>query len=254
MKLRRMAAAAAALAASTVAGANEWNLSVTPYLWATDTGIGLTIVDRELVDATIPFADLLQDVQAVAQLRAEAMRGAHGLSLDLFTVELADHGDRIALPDPVSGELVLDSQVGMTILDLAGVYDPDGDGLGLSLTYGTRVLSLRADFDAEYTPAGEPVVAAAYDTDDRFVDGLVGLRYAGLLSGNWRYELAADLSAGDTDYTWSVAPAVGYRFGDSDQYTFTAGYRHMVVDFDTPATVDLDMALSGFLLGFRIQF
>lgn len=250
----RVTAAAVAMALSTTAGADDWKFTVTPYLWATDVGINLTIADQELVDAVIPFEDLLGDLKVVAQARAEAMRGEHGISLDLFTVRLADDNDVYTIPGGPGGTLTLDSETGMTILDVAGVYDADGDGFGLSLLYGTRIINQTSDIDAEYAPGSGATTMASYDANDTFVDALLGLRYVDQLPGNWHYEVAADLSAGDTDFTWSVAPSVGYTFGARDQYALTAGYRHMVIDFETHPPTDMDMTLKGFLLGFRITF
>ncbi len=56
---RRLIAALIALAASGPAAAEEWDFSVTPYVWATDVGMNVSVRDRTLVDATIPFEDLL---------------------------------------------------------------------------------------------------------------------------------------------------------------------------------------------------
>ena len=254
MNTRSLAAAILALAASGPACADDWNWSVTPYLWATDVGVDVDFADRELVNVTVPFEDLLEDLDTVTQIRAEAMRGAHGISLDLFNVELADDDDRMPLPGGMNGDLELDTQTGMTILDVAGVYDPQGDGSGISLLYGIRTINQRNTIDARLNIEGQEFATASYETDDSFVDGLIGLRYAGSLTGRWSYELAADFSTGGTDHTWSVAPAIGYTFGDNDQYRLTAGYRHMVVDFDTHEPTDMDMSLSGALVGFSFSF
>jgi hypothetical protein len=250
----RVIAAAVALTLSAVASADEWKMSVTPYLWATDVGIDLTVKDFELVDETIPFEDLLEDLETVAQVRFEAVRGEHGLAIDLFDVNLADDNDRMPLPDGSGGELVLDTQIGMTILDVAGVYDPEGDGNGLAFIYGARVINQREEIDAEIELGGESGGTTSYDADDTFVDGLIGVRYVKQLPGRFSYEMAADVSTGDTQLTWSVAPTIGYTFGTRDQYRLTAGYRKMVVDFNTAESVDMDMTLSGFLVGFRFAF
>ena len=249
----RVLAAAVALAACGNANADEWQWSVTPYVWATDVGFDVTVNDRELVDATIPFEDLLQDLDTAVMIRAEAMRGEHGIAADLFDVVLADES-RASLPGGSGDELSVDAEIGMTIFDLAGVYDAGGDGRGLSVLYGARVINQREDVDAAVTRGGGPGPRAAIDGRDTYVDALLGLRYAGDLPGRWSYELAADASTGDTELTWSVAPSLGYSFGENDRYRLSAGYRHMAVDFDTAPDVDLDMNLSGVLVGFRFAF
>jgi hypothetical protein len=250
----RILAAAVALAACGTASADEWKWSVTPYLWATDVGIDVTVRDQQLVDKTIPFEDLLEDLKTGTLFRADAMHGEHGIALDLFNVVIADDSGRVPLPGGSGAELSLDAEVGMTIFDLTGVYDPQGDGKGLSFQYGTRIINQREDIAADLTGGNVAGRSAKYDASNTYVDALFGARYAGNLPGRWSYEIAADLSTGGTDLTWSVSPSIGYTFGKQQQYRMTAGYRRMVVDFDTQPTVDLDMTLSGYLIGFRFAF
>jgi len=254
MRSRVLAAAIVALTASAPAAADEWKMSVTPYLWATDVGIDVSFADHDLVDVTLPFEDLLEDLETVAQLRFEATRGQHGVAIDLFDVTLADEGASVAIPDGSGDSLVLDTESGMTILDLTGIYNPKGDGTGMSYLYGMRVINQRNEIGASLVSGGETAAAATYDMDDTFNDALVGLRYAGNLPKNWSYEITADVSTGDTQLTWSVAPAIGYTFGDKDQFRVTAGYRHLEMDFETRDPIDMDETLTGLLIGFRYQF
>jgi hypothetical protein len=250
----RILAAAVALATCATARAEDWRLSVTPYVWATDVGIDVAVRDRQLVDATIPFEDLLGDLESAALIRAEAMRGEHGIAIDLFDVVVADDSGRVPLPGGSGAELSLDARIGMTIVDLTGVYDRGADGKGLSFVYGTRIINQREDIDARIVTGGLPGPTVARDADDTLVDGLVGLRYDGSLAGHWRYQLTADVSTGGTDLTWSLSPAIGYDFGERGQYRLTAGYRYLAIDFDDAPAVATDMTLSGFLVGFRFGF
>jgi hypothetical protein len=250
----RILAAAIALVASGGAAADEWQYSVTPYVWATDVGIDVALRDRSLVDETVPFEDLLEDLVSAAMLRAEAMRGAHGMAIDLFDVTLADDTGRVALPGGSGAEVALDAEIGLSLFDLEGVYDPEGDGLGLALLYGARVIDQREDVTAQVFTGDDLVASARKVADERYIDALVGLRYTGELGGRWGYELTADVSTGGTQMTWSAYPSFNYRFGDREQYAVTAGYRHLSVDFDTDPGIDSDMALSGYLVGFRFEF
>lgn len=249
----KLLAAAVALAVSGAASAEEWRWSVTPYVWATDIGIDGSVSDRA-VDATIPFKDLLEDLETVAQVRVEAMHGEHGIALDLFDVTLATENDRLPLPGGSGGDLVLDTQTGMTILDLTGVYDPKADGAGFSFLYGARVINQRSDIAGAIDIGGQAGPSFAYDSNDTFVDALVGVRRVGDLPGRFSYTLAADVSTGGTKLTWSVGPSIGYSFGDGGKYQITAGYRRMVMDFEATDAVDMDMTVSGVLVGFRFAF
>ena len=254
MNSRALSVTIVALMASAPAAADEWKMSVTPYLWATDVGLDVSYADQELVDVTVPFDYLVEDIETVAQVRFEAMRGRHGVAIDLFDVTLADEHARIAIPDGSGNSLLFDSESGMTIFDATGIYNPAGDGTGVSFLYGARVINQRNEMEATLIAGGEAAGTAAHDVEDTFTDALVGLRYAGHLPGNWSYEVTADVSTGGTELTWSVAPAIGLSFGERNQYHLTAGYRHLVMDFDTRNPVDMDMALSGLLVGFSYRF
>jgi hypothetical protein len=246
--------AAAALTACTAAQAEGWQWSVTPYLWATDTGVDVRVRDTTLVDTTIPFEDLLKDIKAVAQFRAEAMHGAHGLALDLFNVALSPETATVNVPGDSGAQATIDADIGMTIFDLTGVYDPRGDGKGLRFSYGARLISQREELDASLSMGGNAGPAAHYEADDTYLNALVGVRYTKQISARWSYTLNADIGTGGTDLTWSVGPYVGYSFGDEGQYRLIGGYRHLVVDFKDEAETDMELTLSGFLVGFRIAF
>jgi hypothetical protein len=246
--------AAILFSSAAAAGASDWTWSVTPYIWATDIGVDVALDDRQVVDKKIAFDDLLEDVDAVAQVHVEAQRGAHGVMLDLFDVRLSDDGSRVALPVPPGGEAVLSSETGMTILELGGLYDPRGDQQGFSLLYGTRILQQRADIDARFETGPATSITRTYEVKDTLYDGLLGIRYLRRFSPRWSWQTRIDASAGGTELTWSAGSTVSYTFGKNDRYSILAGYRRMVVDFDTDDAVDVDMTLSGLFTGLRVSF
>jgi hypothetical protein len=254
-RTQTLAAAVAALsfAAVSSAAASEWKWSVTPYAWATDVGIDVEVDDRQLVDETIAIEDLLEDLDTIAQVRLEAQKGAHGLFLDLFDVTLSDDAQTVALPSG-AGQATLAPEMGMTILDLGAIYDPRGDQQGFQLLYGARVINQRATIDARVDFADGTSRSRELEIDDTFVDALVGFRYLRRLGDRFSLQAQADVSKGGTELTWSAGPTLGYTFGASGRYTALAGYRRMVVDFDTAENVDAEMTLSGALVGLRIAF
>jgi len=246
--------AAIALATGGTAGAEErWVWTVEPYLWATDVGVDVAISNTEIVDVTIPFEDLLDDLERVVQIRAEARYNRYGISLDLFDVVMADSGDRVTLPGGSGNELVLDTEIGLTIFDCAGFYNLKGNGDGLSLLYGARVINQRNDLTAESQNGGVVLSTVRIDANDTLVDALVGVRYKHQM-GHWSYQLSADVSTGDTDLSWSVNPTVGYGFGNNHQNELVIGFERLVIDFDTGNSIDMDMTMSGPMLGWRFQF
>jgi hypothetical protein len=246
-----VAAATAAMAGS--GSAEEWQWAVTPYVWTTDLGMSLSVADRELVDTEIAFDDLVEKVDGAAMVRVEGIRGHHGMAFDLFNVELADT-PTVSLPNAPGTTLDFDIGVGMSILDATGVYDLNGSDEGFSVLYGARVIELRNDIDTILSNGGFAVGTRSFDSTDRFVDALVGFRLTRELPHNLSYEVAVDVSAGDTELTWSAGPTISYRFGEAHQYEVTGGYRMMDVNFETAEPVEADMSMSGLSVGFRINF
>lgn len=243
----------ALLVTGKAAQASEWRFSITPYAWATDVGVDARLDGRQVVDKKIPVSDLLDDLDLTVQMRVEAQRGEIGLGLDLFDVELSDETKGVALPQG-AGQADLKSDIGMTILDVTGVYDPKGDRRGFALVYGTRIIDERSTVDATFLPAPGVAVAQSYETSDTYVDGLLGLRYTKLLSRHWACQARADVSAGGTDYTYSAGPSISYAFGKFGQFGISAGYRYMKVDFEDQDGLDTKLTLSGALIGLRTSF
>jgi len=254
--MRALVATATMVCATTAVAesAEEWTWSVAPYLWATDVGVDVAISDNTVVDKTIAFEDLVDDLERVAQIRVEGRRGKHGVFLDLFDVELADSGDRMALPGDSGAELVLDAEIGLSILSLTGLYNPQADGGGFSLLYGTRLINLRNDIRAESQVDGMVLSSARVDSDETLADALVGVHYRRQLGKRWTYQLSADVSAGDTDLTWRVSPSIGYAVGENQRHLLLLGYERLVVDFADEDSIDMDMTMSGPVLAWRFTF
>ena len=240
--------------AAVSAGENGWKLSVTPYLWTTDVGADVELEDREIYDSTIAFTDLLEDIETVFQLRAEAQRGAHGITFDLFDVTLSEEESILALPPEAGSQAILDSEIGMTILEVGGLYDPHGDQQGFALLYGTRILAQRVEIGGRFELFPERTLTASHEAEETLVDGLLGARYVKRFSRHWSWHVRGDLSAGATELTWSAESGLEYTFGKDGRYTFMGGYRQMVVDFEDEGALDVEMTLDGFLGGFRVAF
>lgn len=246
-----------ALFCGAQAHASDWKWTVTPYIWATDVGADVSIDDRQVLDKKIAFTDLLEDVEAVAQVHVEAQRGAHGVMFDLFDVQLAGDDGPVSLPEgtaPAGTQARLSSEIGMTIAEIGGIYDPRGDQEGFSLVYGTRILDQRAEIGARFDFASGTTVNRDYEAGETLTDGLLGVRYTKRFSPRWSSQIRLDASAGGTELTWSAGSTLAYAFGTDGRYALTAGYRRMVVDFKSDDELDAEMTLSGFVAGLRVSF
>jgi len=252
----RGAAIAAALAFSSLAGASEpeWKWSITPYLWAANLGVDVSLGGRQVVNADIPVSDLIDDVDLTFQVHAEGQRGANGMLFDLFGIELSNSGKQVPLPPPATGNAVVNSDMGLTLFEAAGIFDPKGDQRGIQILYGTRVIDNRADIDAMVTVDPNPAIPQNYDVHDTLVDGLFGVRWLQPFGRGWAGSLRADASAGGTHFTWGASSAISYAFGKKRQYAVLAGYRRLEIEFKEDNDAQTDMTLDGFSVGFRFSF
>jgi hypothetical protein len=233
----------------------EWRFKVMPYAWTTSTGVDARMNDEQVVAADIPFSDLIEDLDTILQIRGEAQRGSLGFALDLFDVSLSDRTTGVALPPAAgAGEASLDSDLGMTILDVATFIDPQGDQQGLSFLGGVRLIDERATFTARVSPSESPTLVKTYETKETHVDALAGLRYVKRLTRHLSTRMQADVSTGGTDLTWSVNPSLNYLFGSDGRYAISAGYRRMDVDFEDQGPLDSTMKLTGLVFGLGTSF
>jgi hypothetical protein len=254
-RISRTAALLAAfvLGAAADVRAQGWNWNVTPYVWTTDVGVNVSLGGRPVVDKTIAFADLIKDLDMATQVRVEASRGRFGLMTDLFDVRLSTADQQLSLPMAGGAKAAFNSKISMTIVEAGATYSPQGAGRGLSLLFGSRMLSQRAAIDARFADAPESTTEH-HESNDFLVDALAGAQFDGRLSNRWGYRVRGDISAGGTKHTWSGGADLAYRLDRNGRYTATAGYRRMVVAFDSEQSINTDMTLSGLVAGVRVSF
>ncbi len=258
MQRTSIVAAIAAIAVfASPAAASDWKWSITPYIWATELNADIAVNDQQVASADVSFGDLLDKTDLALMIHFDGQKESHGLLLDLFYCALSDDGGTAPLPTPPGGTATAGAEFDLTLFDAAGIYNPRGDGEGVALLYGVRVLDHSTDIDATFDIGPGTVVTRSYDAGDTLVDALVGVRYIGRFSPRFHYNLRADVSGGGTKFTWNAMAGIGYSFGKSDRYALLAGYRYMDIDFDTEQdipTVNVDVAMSGAIVGFRFSF
>lgn len=247
--------AAASLAGT--AGASDWEWSVTPYVWATDVTADISINDRQVADMEIDFDDLADDLEFASQGHFEGRRGRHGVMLDVFYVHLADDDKSFPLPAPLAGQAVASGDLTLTIIDAGGIFNPRGDGEGLSVLYGGRMVDRDIELDARFPVAPGVTLTRGYAVSETLYDALLGARYVGRITPRWTYAAQADASTGGTELTWDALAAIGYSFSASGRYTLIAGYRTMDIEFEKDnalGKIDAEVTLSGFISGLKISF
>ncbi|MEJ2298660.1 MAG: hypothetical protein P8X94_09215 [Woeseiaceae bacterium] len=109
----------------------QW--SVTPYLWASDTTVDLTIRDTNIGGDDISFDDLLDVLDAAFMVHVEAGRGNWSAFLDITYLSTSDTTER-----PLA---TIDGDSEQTIIDAAVTYWPGGR---LLRRFARRALHVRA--------------------------------------------------------------------------------------------------------------
>ena len=232
---------------TAVPGANageNWQWSISPYIWATDISEDL-ILDGEVVGGgDTDFNDLVDNIETSLQLHFEGTRDRWGLFADINYVELSDSE---------TGEMELgrlDVDIQETLLEAGAIYRPGGRSGRLDLLFGTRVLAVGEDYILQI--ADQPPYGASID--ETYVDVLIGVRYLIPLSERWVVSLRGDVSAGGTDYIWTAQGLLGWRFGAKRNSAIFAGYRYRDMEYTKADVLEDKKTISGFGLGVRFGF
>jgi len=170
--------------ASQDSGKLGW--SITPYLWASDTSLDMTVTDSGIGGGTeIPFADLLDVLESAFQIHVEAGKGNWSGFGDLTYIETSDTISR-----PL---LIIDTSNKQKVLDAAVAYWPNGVGSQLNFFGGLRY----SGFDDRYlfSLGANPLVERRSTKD--YYDALLGIRYRFDLSERWALLTRGDISFGE---------------------------------------------------------
>lgn len=248
--------AIAAFALATPARA-EWRWSFTPYFWASEVGADASINDKEVFEAELDLADVVDALDFAIQGHLEGQNGKHGLFFDVTYIDMGDDDHRFPANGPLGGEIVAKGDLEQTLIEAGGLFNPRGDGTGLTLLYGTRILDIDQEIDARLEIANRTTASRRFETSSTLVDLLFGARVLHPINERWSYLLRADVSAGDTELTWNAQTGFGYQFGKKGNKTLFFGYRYMETEFeeaDTNAELELQTKMGGAVVGLKTQF
>ena len=233
-------------AGSVSAAGNEWEGGVAIYAWMSGLNADVYANDTRIGEIDMSFSDILDDLDMTLMLHGEGFRGNWGFFADLVYLDISNS---------VTGNLATtDYSMSSTIFDLAGVYRPSGTSLGFEVYAGLRYFNMDLELDVTPNLTGNTRSARI---DNSYTDFLVGARYTGEINRNWFYRLRGDVSAGDTDGTWSLSGLAGYRFGKELNMSAIFGYRHLEIDLEDDQgliTVSQDLTMSGPFVAFNYAF
>ena len=249
-----------------MAQADQWKLSVAPYVWATalkgDAGVAGTEAE---VDAS--FGDILDNLNGALMLSVELRKGRFGLLSDSVLANLEDDG--AAAQD----RLKVDASASMLIQSLAGAYRVGTWQLADLARAGSLAVTVDPYAGARYTYLDTelkgrldlPVLGVdakrTVEGDKHWVDPIVGLRTTWTLGERWSLVATGDVGgiSANSQYSAEAIGLVGYRFGlfGEGNANLLAGYRVLkqkYEDGDGRSAFLWDMTIHGPIVGLKITF
>jgi hypothetical protein len=235
---------AALLLTSPARAADDWNWSITPYIWASNISEDLLILGEIEGGGDTEFKDLLDIADTSLQLHFEGTRDRWGLFADLTYVELSDSE---------TGDLELlrfDVEIQETLFEAGAIFRPGGRSGNFDLLFGARLMSL----DEKYRLQLGERDPRERSIDEAFLDALIGARYRIPLSERWMISLRGDLSLGGTDFIWTAQGLLGWRFGAKRNSAVFVGYQYRDMKYNKGENIEVERTFSGPALGVKIGF
>jgi hypothetical protein len=223
-------------------GSDALSWTVTPYLWAPNTTIDLTLGNNN-IGGGVSFSDVLDTIDAGFMGHLEGGRGKWSAFIDLTYVDASDTNERTLVRVASSST--------QTFLDVALAWHPGGIHEPLSIFGGLRYSGSETRFDFASVPNDTPLGSRRSDSD--FYDALLGLRYRFDLSNRWSLQTRGDLSFGDTEGTLLARASFAYTVGERRENRILIGYQYKQLEFKD-SDVTTKIRLQGPTAGFSFRF
>ncbi len=267
---------AVALFAAFEAGAqvkgDQWNFSITPYLWLPN------------VDGTLKYSpppgpggspevevgpvDYLENLKFAMMLTGEVRKKRWAVFTDIIYLDFQSEKSSVKAIDfglstrnPISSNLDVGTQSSLKggLWELAGSYTAvDGNIVSLDVLGGFRYFSVRASSDWRLTaavsgPGGGQIfpASASISQGADLWDGIAGVRgQIRLGRSNWSLPYYLDIGTGSSEFTWQgmAGVAYGFRWGGVQLV-----YRHLYYDQKDDYLLQ-NMRFSGPALGITFRF
>ena len=221
---------------ATTASAQDWDLSLTPYLWGAGIDGTLGIGPRS-ADVSVDFEDIVNVLDGAALLRFEAQTDEHGFLVDLTFLSLEESEARGALGGRIGVEI--------DTLILEGAYFRAlGERHGIE--FGVRYW----DFESTLIPT----VLQAATSRRTWTDGFVGFRATFDLSTEWVSLLRVNFGAGGADLSGGLQLDFRRQFERGN--SLDLGLRVLDLDYDqgdNQAAMGMNIAFQGLTIGYTFD-
>ena len=223
--------------------------SVTPYIWAVDTRVDLTVDDSPVGGGKVTFNDLLDTLDTAFQVVVETgAEGGNWSAFVDFTYMDASDGNTVNVDGT---DVRVDTDSTQIFADLAVAWWPQGIGDGYSVYGGIRHTDLDDDYDLSDAASGTPIDSV--DNSRSFTDALIGGRYMHDFNDRWSLLTRADFSFGDSEGIWQLQAMARYAVGGKQQHGIIAGYRYKEAELEDDG-VNEDYEYKGPAVAFNFRF
>lgn len=214
-----------------------WEFDLIAYVWM--PSIRGTSAVPGAGNTKITFRDILENLDMTAMLAGNVRKG------DWYVYGNMVHMD-LESDVRVTGSSDVDIELKSWITELGAGYWVIDDGIfSLGVIAGARYLYIDGSAEGAIINLGQ---------SQKAWNGIAGFDSRYQLPGNWSLYGHVDAGTGNTQFTWQVLGSLAYRF---DKWSASAGYRHVVWDFDEDddfGKVYKDLSVSGPYLAVKRSF
>jgi hypothetical protein len=241
-----------------VGSADNWQLSVTPYMWFSEV-TGHVISGGNRIPVDISFSDIWDALDCAGLVHVEAAKERWGVFVDPLYMKLGASKDvTVIVPDGEDVVLTAQTKVAleMWMVEFGGFYrlaqwSPAGED--------NRTTKLDILGGARYWNFDQTIKSGAFRSDISadWTDPFVGMRVSApvndWLSLNARADVGGfQVSSDASNVSWNIF--VGPAIKLSDNTSLVGGYRWLTLDRDKSSDSKTDVTLRGPLVALQIRF
>ncbi len=261
-----LAAATMASAEDTVAPANQWTLSFTPYGWVPFLNGDQTVKGRTVSIDVNPI-EVLEHLQRAPWMSyAEARRGPLAFYNDVFYANLGIDASAAR----TFGSATLSASLGVdfeqAIVEVGGAYEiakwrsGGGSSTAIDILGGARYWHQDMAINLAIGVGGGGLIIARAGSVD-WVDPVIGGRIRHQLAPGQDLVLRADIGGFDvgSQFSWNALAAYSWDIAVRDGVTYSGvlGYRALDVDYEQGSGLnkyEYDVLMHGPIVGLTVGY
>lgn len=239
---------APARAESAAVTVDQWQWSITPYIWFADTSYRLKGDGRDIGSGDVDFGELADSLDGAFQIMAETGGGRWSGFIDFTYISTADEKQ---IDIAGLGSLRISSDSDQYFVDAAVAYWPWRDVSGFNMYAGIRYTALDDRFQVDLV---DPDVRLGQISSDRdFFDALIGFRDRYKLVEHLDLFIRMDYGFGDSEGVFLAQGAVRWAVGPQRRQGIVFGYRYKDAEF-RQSGLEERYKYKGPVVGFNFHF